>query len=129
LESAEDRLPFHATASEKRIIRELGEIARVRGMQLPDTATFTAAAEYISRLNEVLFPQESRLIAERERLLKPLNSGPLRAHFDRSLEGHALTLQAKVRDAAEYAALLEKIKAFDFDAWVMHCEGERSDAD
>jgi hypothetical protein len=129
LESAEDRFSFHTTASEKRILRELGEVARIRGVQLPDAGVFSGAAECISRLNEILFPQESRLLAERERLLKPLNSGPLRVHFDRSLESPALTLQAKVRDAADYAALLGRLGAFDFETWARHCEEERSDAD
>ena len=53
----------------------------------------------------------------------------MRTHFDHTLETAALTFNVKIRSADEYRLFLEKIDAFDFEAWARHCDAERSDAD
>lgn len=129
MNDASDQLPFHATESEKRIIREHWQIAKRRSVKPPATGGFTAAADYIAALKTELFPNKSRIATERARLLKPLQGDGARVHFDATLESAALTLQVKIRTAEEYAKLIGRLQAFDFEAWSRHCEGERADAD
>ncbi len=124
-------LPFHTTESEKRIIRELLQVAALRknadGLtvaQAGDTAT-----AYIARLKTNLFPLETAIAAERTRLLKTLQTDFMRAQFDQTLETAALTFNAKIRTSAEYHLLVDKLNAFDFETWLKHCENERADAD
>lgn len=129
MNDASDQLPFHATESEKRIIRELAGIAARRSVTLPATGGFTSATDYITALKTLLFPNETRIAAERTRLLKPLQADGTRAHFDATLETPALTIHAKIRNAEEYAKLIERLKTFDFEAWSRQCDAERADAD
>lgn len=124
-------LPFHATESEKRIIRELRQTAALRenaDALTPIDGAETAAA-YIAQLRARLFPEEARLAEERVRLLKPLQTDFMRASFDQSLETATLTINVKIRTITEYRTLVEKIGRFDFAAWSQHCDAERADAD
>ena len=129
MNDASDQLPFHATESEKRIIREHWQIAGRRQIKPPGVGGFTSATDYIAALKTLLFPNESRIAAERTRLLKPLQGDGARVHFDATHESAALTLQVKIRTAEEYAKLIGRLQAFDFEAWSRHCEAERADAD
>ena len=123
-------LPFHATESEKRIIRELRQTAALRAnTSLMATDGFTSAEAYITKLRENLFPMETRLAAERARLLKPLQNDFMRASFDQTLETATVSLAVKIRTAEEYRRFTDNIAAFDFDAWSRHCDAERADAD
>lgn len=123
------QFPFHTTESEKRILGELLQIASLRGEKLTPEALGENAALAITNLKERLFPAETRIALEREKLLKNLQGNSLRTHFDQTLETATLTINAKIRTAAEYRAFLEKLSAFDFEAWSRHCDSERSDAD
>lgn len=131
-------MPFRATQSEQRIIRDLlatGEVrrpgysAQVTEPAFLEGQLVQSAAVFIDWLKNDLFPQETQLRSRRAELLHELNGGPLRAHFDQNLETATLTLQAKIRSKEEYQALLNRLKAFDFAAWQKHCEAERTDAD
>jgi hypothetical protein len=126
-----DHFPFHTTESEKRIIRELLQIAAIRknadGFTVAQTED--TAAAYIARLKTNLFPHETAIAAERIRLLKPLQTDFMRAHFDPTLETAAVTFNAKIRTSEEYRLFVEKLNTFDFEAWLKHCEAERADAD
>jgi hypothetical protein len=140
LSNAVSQLPFHTTESEKRIIRELLVTFELRnlekGASLIDINSkaltdgrINTATKFIAYLKENLFPTETKLIQKRGDFLKPLQADALRVHFDQTLETATLALNAKIRNAVEYRLLLEKLNAFDFEAWVRHCETERSDAD
>ncbi|MBX3720406.1 MAG: hypothetical protein KF713_01080 [Turneriella sp.] len=124
-------LPFHATESEKRIIRELTQTANLRenGQALTAIDGASTAAIYIAQLRARLFPAETRLAAERTRLLKPLQTDFMRTSFDQTLETATLGINAKIRTAEEFRSFAEKIGSFDFEAWSRHCDNERADAD
>lgn len=136
--SSVERLPFRTTLSEQRIIgdllgigglREPGFAARVTTAAFLRSQLIDTAAVFIEWLRHELFPQEAQLRERRTELLREVNGGPLRVHFDQSLETATLTLQAKIRSNEEYQALLHRLKSFDFAAWQNHCDTERTDAD
>lgn len=87
------------------------------------------AATYIARLKAKLFPEETRLAAERTKLLQDLQTSFAKFHFDQDLETATITIQAKIGNDTEYRELLDRLHKFDFSAWQEHCTNERSHAD
>ncbi len=134
---AEKQLPFRATQSELRILRELLAIVALRGgdtaqWQNEDLLTsrgITTAVACIAALKEELFPEEARLRRSRANAIKALNGGPLRAHFDQTLETAALTVHAHIQNRADYESLLKRLQTFNFDEWQDLCNNERINAD
>ncbi|MBS0619060.1 MAG: hypothetical protein JSR44_12785 [Spirochaetes bacterium] len=131
-------LPFRATESERRILGELYEIARLREgavsaalyqKEILMRANIASSEGLIAYLQRILFPQEAAVRAARAERLQALQTATMRAHFDSSLETSTLTLQIKIKTAKEYAAMLSALTIFDFVAWQETCAGERSDAD
>ncbi len=131
-------LPFSQTHSEKRIIAELLATGEIREEGFTDRVTdaaflsqqmITNAAQYIEFLQHELFPQEMQLKQRRAEKLRELQGNVLRVHFDQTLETSTLTLQARIRNAAEFADTLRRLQRFSFAEWQRHCEEERADAD
>ena len=131
-------LPFASTHSEERIIAELlltGEVreagfrSRVMAPDFLEQQLVSTAAQFIDYLQHELFPQEMLLCQRRSEKLQPLQGRALRAHFDQSLETPTLTLQARIRNQAEFEDTLRRLQNFSFADWVLHCEEERADAD
>lgn len=131
-------LPFAATHSEERIISELlvtGEL-REQGFRMRVTAAdflvqqlISNAAQFIDFLQHELFPQEMLLRQRRTEQLQALQGKVLRVHFDQTLETPTLTLQARIRNQAEFEDTLRRLQRFSFADWQRHCEQERTDAD
>jgi hypothetical protein len=131
-------LPFALTHSQERIISELLLTGEIREPGFKDRVTapeflaqqlVSTAAQYIDYLQHELFPQEMLLCQRRAEKLQPLQGKALRAHFDQSLETPILTLQARIRNQADFDDTLRRLQRFSFDDWQRHCEQERADAD
>lgn len=131
-------LPFAATHSEQRIIaellatgelRELGFTARVTAADFLARQLISDAEQFIDYLLHELFPQEMLLVQRRTEHLQPLQGTVLRVHFDQTLETPTLTLQARIRNVAEFEDTLRRLQRFSFADWERHCEQERTDAD
>lgn len=133
----ENELPFRATQSEQRIIKELLSIAALRGADISiwknadflNSRVIATAADCIDALRAELFPQETQLRRQRAEALRSLNGGPVRTHFDQSLETSALTIHATIHNKTDFDLLLKRLQAFDFDRWREACESERINAD
>lgn len=133
----ETQFPFRATQSELRILKELlaivalrdGDTAHWLNEDLLTSRGITAAAACIAALKEELFPEEARLRRSRANAIKPLNGGPLRAHFDQTLETAALTIHAHIQSKADFESLLKRLQTFNFDEWQDLCSKERINAD
>ncbi|MFZ5628305.1 MAG: hypothetical protein ACOY5B_04195 [Spirochaetota bacterium] len=132
------RLPFPLTHSEERIVTELlatGELrehgfgSRVTAADFLSSQLITNGVQFIDFLQHELFPQEMLLRQRRSEYLQPLQGKVLRAHFDQSLETPTLTLQARIRNQAEFEDTLRRLQRFSFIEWQRHCEQERADAD
>ena len=130
--------PFHATESERRILRDLLAVAAIRdgrGLNADFveevflTKSYVNAAPAIADLRLRLFPEECALIAQRENLVKVLQKPPLKAQFDRSLETAELILTARIQTYADFQKLKRLLDDFDAEAWFAHCEQERMRAD
>jgi len=133
----DERFPFRATQSEQRIIKELLSVATLRGGDISqwqnadflNSRGITTAAASIEALREDLFPEEAKLRRNRADSLKKLSGGPVRAHFDQTLESSTLTIHAQIHNKADYESLLKRLQAFDYDQWQDLCNNERIDAD
>jgi hypothetical protein len=132
-----NELPFRATQSEQRIIKELlsvmalrgGDISQWKNADFLSSRNIRTAADCIDALRAELFPQEAELRRQRTEALRPLNGGPVRTHFDQSLETSALTIHATIHSKTDFEMLLKRLMAFDFDGWREACESERINAD
>ncbi len=131
-------IPLRATQSEARILDELLSIAALRGndsqSKWTDAAFLKAsgietAEACIQAMRAELFPHETALRARRVEALRSINGGPVRTHFDNTLETAALTVHAQIKSKADYENLLARLQSFDFSEWQHLCESERIDAD
>jgi len=122
-------MSFNATASEQRIISDLTAIFKRRKLAIQPSDNFASAAAYIAALEQQLFPETYKLRAARAAFIAPLRSSNSRATFDNDLETATLTINATLRSREDYADFLSRLKNFDFDAWLLHCEAERIHAD
>jgi hypothetical protein len=131
-------IPLRATQSETRILHELLGISKLRAANSQDkwqdsdylkSMGIETAAACIEAMRAELFPLETALRKRRAEALREINGGPVKSHFDNTLETASLTINAHIKNKSDYDTLLTKLQAFDFSAWQQHCESERIDAD
>jgi hypothetical protein len=133
----ENELPFRATQSEQRIIKELLSVAALRGADISiwknadflNSRAITTAADCIDALRAGVISARNPAAPPTGRSIAPLNGGPVRTHFDQSLETSALTIHATIHNKTDFDLLLKRLQAFDFDRWRETCESERINAD